>query len=208
MIEPMALIALASLLAAIAAGFSYLHRTAPRCPRWAARTCTHAAAGGTPTTVRSVHNGDRDRCESADSPLVAGHHRAVDQRTSSRTGAGYNTSNVAAFGRRGPADVGVHPVVATSAGADPIRRTPDVPRSHKILYRADLRGVLPLGPSANRDVLRLAVRAVYLHGPSEWPEGVYCSNDRSPFPCRLRRWGEDVLLTAGWRPQDVDALGR
>jgi len=59
-----------------------------------------------------------------------------------------------------------------------------------------------------REELRLAVRAVLVHTPQQWPGGVYCSNDRSPFPCRMRHWGEQVLLAAGWDADGIDAMAR
>jgi hypothetical protein len=209
MTEPMALTAVAGLLAAIAVG-SRLYRTGPRCPRRAARACTAEPAGGTQATVHAVRNGGRNWREAKDPHRGADHYRAVDRKTSSRARAVSNAVNSALFGRRGPADVGVHPVVAMSAGAGagPAGQPPGVPRSHKTLYRADLYGALPLGAPATRDELRLALRAVHLHTPRQWPGGVYCSNDRSPFPCRLRRWGEQVLLSAGWSAEDIAALGR
>jgi hypothetical protein len=64
-------------------------------------------------------------------------------------------------------------------------------------------------PSAvTRDELRLAVRAVLVHTPQHWPGGVYCSNDRSPFPCRMRHWGEHVLVAAGWDADSIAAMAR
>jgi hypothetical protein len=59
-----------------------------------------------------------------------------------------------------------------------------------------------------REELRLAVRAVLVHTPQQWPGGLYCSNDRSPFPCRMRHWGEQVLLAAGWDADGIDAMAR
>jgi hypothetical protein len=63
-------------------------------------------------------------------------------------------------------------------------------------------------PAVTRDELRLAVRAVLVHTPQHWPGGVYCSNDRSPFPCRMRHWGEHVLLAAGWDADSIAAMAR
>src|SRR5439155_14405128 len=54
--------------------------------------------------------------------------------------------------------------------------------------------------------LHLAIRAVMLHTPRDWTCGVYCSNDRSPFPCRLRQWGEQVLLSAGWDRESIASM--
>jgi hypothetical protein len=201
MTEPMALTAMAGLLTAIAVG-SYLHRTGPRCPRGGARACTADEQAG-----RAARNGGRNWRGSEDPPRGTDHYRSVDLKTSSRARTVSNVVNFGLFGRRGPAEVGNHSVLAMSA-AGSAGRPPDVPRSHKTLYRADLHGALPFGASATREELRLAVRAVHLHTPRQWPGGVYCSNDRSHFPCRLRRWGEEVLLSAGWSAEDIAALGR
>jgi hypothetical protein len=67
-------------------------------------------------------------------------------------------------------------------------------------------GVLPTATRAARDELRLAVRAVLIHNAQYWPGGVYCGNDRSPFPCRMRRWGERALLSAGWTEEQIAAM--
>jgi hypothetical protein len=66
----------------------------------------------------------------------------------------------------------------------------------------------PGDPTVTREELRLALRAVLIHTAQQWPGGLYCSNDRSPFPCRLRRWGERVLLSAGWDSEHIDAIAR
>jgi hypothetical protein len=63
-------------------------------------------------------------------------------------------------------------------------------------------------PAVTREELRLAVRAVLVHTAQQWPGGVYCSNDRSPFPCRMRHWGEQVLLAAGWDRENIEAMAR
>jgi hypothetical protein len=205
MTEPMALTAVAGLLAAIAVG-SRLYRTGPRCPRCGAQACT---ADEPPSdAVRAVRNDGRSRPESKDSPRGTDRYRGVDRKVSSRVRTVSNAVNFALFRRRGSAGFGAHPVGAMSDRADPTGRALGVPRSHKTLYRADVLGALPLGASATPDELCLAVRAVHLHTPRQWPGGVYCSNDRSSFPCRLRRWGEDVLLSEGWSAEGIAALDR
>ncbi|MDT4987801.1 MAG: hypothetical protein QOI74_1895 [Micromonosporaceae bacterium] len=62
--------------------------------------------------------------------------------------------------------------------------------------------------TVSRDEMRLALRAVLLHTAQQWPGGAYCGSDRSPFPCRMRRWGERVLLSAGWQADRVEAIVR
>jgi len=61
-------------------------------------------------------------------------------------------------------------------------------------------------PTLTQEDLRLAVRAVLVHTAQRWPSGLYCSSDKSPFPCRLRRWGERALLSAGWQSEDIAAM--
>jgi hypothetical protein len=51
---------------------------------------------------------------------------------------------------------------------------------------------------------RAAVLAVTTHAAEQWPSGVYCRNDRAPFPCRLHLWGQQVLRDAGWGEDDID----
>jgi hypothetical protein len=61
-------------------------------------------------------------------------------------------------------------------------------------------------PDVAVDEVRLAIRAVLAHTPQHWPGGVYCSNDRSPFPCRMRHWGEQLLLSAGWDQRSIESM--
>jgi hypothetical protein len=51
--------------------------------------------------------------------------------------------------------------------------------------------------------IRRAQRAVAIHVPERWPNGVYCRSCRTDFPCRLNRWGLRVLRTAGRQLADV-----
>ena len=69
-------------------------------------------------------------------------------------------------------------------------------------------GVALLAEPVAQDELSLAVRAVLVHTAQQWPGGVYCNSDRSAYPCRLRRWGERVLLSAGWQEEDIAAMVR
>jgi hypothetical protein len=55
----------------------------------------------------------------------------------------------------------------------------------------------------------VAVKAVVIHQPEQWPDGPYCRNEHVRWPCRLYRWGADVLALAGWtQPQITDLLRR
>jgi len=64
----------------------------------------------------------------------------------------------------------------------------------------------PIHPDLPNGHVRLAARVVAMHVAEQWPTGVYCHSDRTPFPCRLQRWGSDVLLRAGWGAREVAAL--
>jgi hypothetical protein len=206
MIEPNAWTAVVGVLVAIAVG-SYLYRSGARRPRCEARAYTaDEHASGAPVTVRPVRNDGRNWREPTARQRSADRYRDIDRKTPSLARTVTNAVNHGLFGRRRPAGVGLHPV-AMSAGA-PSGQPRGVPRSHKTLYRADLGGALPFGMPTAADDVHLAIRAVRLHTPRQWPGGVYCSNDRSPFPCRLRRWGEETLLSAGWSAEDIAALGR
>jgi hypothetical protein len=84
----------------------------------------------------------------------------------------------------------------------------DNPATLESIHRA---ATAPAGSNrslVSREELRLALRAVLVHTAQQWPGGVYCSCDRSPFPCRLRRWGERVLLSAGWQQEQIDGIVR
>jgi hypothetical protein len=61
---------------------------------------------------------------------------------------------------------------------------------------------------SGEDQLHLALRAILVHTPQVWPGGVYCGNDRSPFPCRMRHWGEQTLLLAGWDMKSIALMER
>jgi hypothetical protein len=75
----------------------------------------------------------------------------------------------------------------------------------------ELRPVSPLDEyviivnPTNRDVAA-AERMVIVHQPEDWVTGRFCQNDHTRWPCRLYRWGVNVLLTAGWSEDDVAAL--
>ncbi|GGM21679.1 hypothetical protein GCM10011608_02890 [Micromonospora sonchi] len=69
-------------------------------------------------------------------------------------------------------------------------------------------GELPVPTSLTPEDVRLAVRAVVVHAAEEWPSGALCRNDGARFPCRLHRWGRQVLLTHGLNERQLDALIR
>jgi hypothetical protein len=84
----------------------------------------------------------------------------------------------------------------------------DIPGTLQSIPRVAAPAARAGAPTVSRDEMRLALRAVLLHTAQQWPGGVYCGSDRSPFPCRMRRWGERVLLSAGWQAERVEALVR
>jgi hypothetical protein len=57
----------------------------------------------------------------------------------------------------------------------------------------------------DRDVAA-AERVVIVHQAEEWVTGRFCRNDHTHWPCRLYRWGVNVLLTAGWGEGDIAEL--
>ncbi|WP_327039194.1 hypothetical protein [Micromonospora maris] len=69
-------------------------------------------------------------------------------------------------------------------------------------------GELPVPTPLTPEDVRLAVRAVVVHAAEEWPSGALCRNDGSRFPCRLHRWGRQVLLNHGLNERQLDALIR
>ncbi|WP_241825105.1 hypothetical protein [Micromonospora sp. CB01531] len=70
-------------------------------------------------------------------------------------------------------------------------------------------GELPMPWVVTVEDVRLAIRAVLVHAPEEWPTGPLCRSDRTPHPCLLHRWGRRVLRSRGL-PDDVidDLRGR
>ncbi|MGN9890776.1 hypothetical protein [Micromonospora sp. L31] len=67
-------------------------------------------------------------------------------------------------------------------------------------------GELPMPPYVTGEHVRLAVRAVVVHSPESWPAGPVCRSDRTPYPCRLHRWGRRVLHSRGLSERAVDEL--
>ncbi|MEV0726344.1 hypothetical protein AB0I37_26620 [Micromonospora purpureochromogenes] len=62
-----------------------------------------------------------------------------------------------------------------------------------------------LTPVTDED-LALAVQAVRVHAPEDWPHGTLCRSERVPYPCRLARWGGVTLAAAGLTDDQVSAL--
>ncbi|WP_446216177.1 hypothetical protein [Micromonospora sp. IBHARD004] len=67
-------------------------------------------------------------------------------------------------------------------------------------------GELPTPRFVTVEDVRLAVRAVVVHAPEEWPAGPLCRSDRTPYPCLLHRWGRRVLRSRGLPDEVVDEL--
>jgi hypothetical protein len=64
-------------------------------------------------------------------------------------------------------------------------------------------GELPLPAYVTAGDAQLAVRAVVVHAPQEWPAGTVCRNDGATYPCRLHRWGHRVLRMCGLSEAEV-----
>jgi hypothetical protein len=113
------------------------------------------------------------------------------------TAAGAGTGTAAAMKATGVQDATTAAMRATgaqdaaTAASDPVGR---------------VLGELPVLTPVRSEHVLLAVRAVVVHGPQEWPAGVVCRNDRAPYPCRLARWGRRVLVAAGVPEERVDSL--
>jgi hypothetical protein len=60
---------------------------------------------------------------------------------------------------------------------------------------------------AQRD-LRYGQMAVVIHRREDWPSGPVCRNCHGAWPCRLHRWGLQVLWSAGWSTTDIVHLVR
>ncbi|MFU8873104.1 hypothetical protein [Micromonospora sp. SL4-19] len=67
-------------------------------------------------------------------------------------------------------------------------------------------GELPMPWVVTVADVRLAIRAVLVHAPEEWPTGPLCRSDRTPYPCLLHRWGRRVLRSRGLADDVIDEL--
>ncbi|MFR9777925.1 hypothetical protein ACL02O_17965 [Micromonospora sp. MS34] len=67
-------------------------------------------------------------------------------------------------------------------------------------------GELPLPPRVTAEDVGFAVTAIVVHAAEQWPDGLRCRNDRAPHPCRLHRWGRQVLDRRGLTDRQVAAL--
>jgi hypothetical protein len=54
----------------------------------------------------------------------------------------------------------------------------------------------------------VAQKAVAIHQPEQWPAGNFCRNCHGRLPCRLYRWGHEVLWLSGWREGQIAELVR
>ena len=67
-------------------------------------------------------------------------------------------------------------------------------------------GELPTPWVVTVEDVKLAIRAVLVHAPEDWPTGPLCRSDRTPYPCLLRRWGRQVLRSRGLPDDVIDEL--
>jgi hypothetical protein len=70
----------------------------------------------------------------------------------------------------------------------------------------DLRDEYQVDLDRVQDDMPLAQWLVITHQGEDWPTGRHCRNCHDRAPCRLYRWGCQVLTAAGWSEQDVAAL--
>ncbi|MFF0372068.1 hypothetical protein [Micromonospora sp. NPDC005087] len=70
----------------------------------------------------------------------------------------------------------------------------------------EILGELPLPPYITAEDVTFAVGAVTVHAAQQWPVGLRCRNDRAPHPCRLHRWGRQVLDQRGLTDCQIHAL--
>jgi hypothetical protein len=190
MTELMTMIALVSVLAAMAAGW-YLWRLLAWHPHGG---LTPARITAEPITWRvPEHRSESD-------PMPVALTRSARQETAAPAGTRPDPLNRRANAGRWSSD---------AAGNGPAtgfhRVNGSVPDRHPTTDEQTAAGE---AKPVSREQLRLALRAVLVHTPQRWPGGVYCSSDRSPFPCRMRHWGEEVLLAAGWDADGIDAMAR
>lgn len=54
--------------------------------------------------------------------------------------------------------------------------------------------------------LRFGQMALVIHQPIDWPAGPACRNCHGRWPCRIYRWGLDVVIAAGWSTGDITEL--
>ncbi|SCF46468.1 hypothetical protein [Micromonospora mirobrigensis] len=78
--------------------------------------------------------------------------------------------------------------------------TPPVDALEKVL------GELPLPWVVTVDDLKLALLALLVHAPEQWPTGPLCRADRTAYPCLLHRWARRVLHSRGLPDELVDGL--
>ncbi|MFC0004332.1 hypothetical protein [Micromonospora siamensis] len=67
-------------------------------------------------------------------------------------------------------------------------------------------GELPLPWVVTAEDLKLALRALLVHAPEQWPTGPLCRADRTAYPCLLHRWARRVLRSRGLLDEVIDGL--
>ncbi|SDY69044.1 hypothetical protein SAMN05444365_103137 [Micromonospora pattaloongensis] len=71
---------------------------------------------------------------------------------------------------------------------------------------AETLGEIPIPVHVTAEDEHFAVLAVVVHAAEEWPAGPVCRNERVPHPCRLHRWGREVLRRRGLSDARVEEL--
>ncbi|SCG38666.1 hypothetical protein GA0070560_102298 [Micromonospora halophytica] len=67
-------------------------------------------------------------------------------------------------------------------------------------------GELPVPWVVTVEDIKLALRALLVHRPEQWPTGSLCRSDRTPYPCLLHRWARRVLRSRGLTDDVIDTL--
>ncbi|TDB73073.1 hypothetical protein E1182_21915 [Micromonospora sp. KC721] len=67
-------------------------------------------------------------------------------------------------------------------------------------------GELPVPWVVTVEDVKLAIRALLVHRPEDWPAGPLCRSDRTPYPCLLHRWARRVLRSRGLADDVIDTL--
>jgi len=70
----------------------------------------------------------------------------------------------------------------------------------------ELHDEYPIELDRVHDDVPMAQRAVIIHQAEHWPTGLFCRNCHDRWACRLYRWGQRVLVAAGWSEQDIADL--
>jgi len=76
-------------------------------------------------------------------------------------------------------------------------------RKHDFMEQAEDYPVDPATVHLDQDA---AQKAVTVHMAQDWPSGPVCRNCGERWPCRLARWGVNVLLAGEWSHEDITKL--